>query len=320
MNLKLEQLEAHLKAGKFAPLYVVHGDEHLLALEASDRIRRALRAAGYAERDVLHAERRFDWNRLTASSQSLSLFGDRKLLEVRIPSGKPGRDGSAALQDFASTCTPASANDLIALVTLPKLERDGLQSPWFGALGRAGVLIEAALVTRARLPAWIGVRLAAQNQQADNATLEFIADRVEGNLLAADQEIRKLGLLYSPGSLDADAVRMAVLDASRYDPYKLRDALIEGNSARYARILQGLQGEGAALPLVIWAIADGLRRAIANETSAIRRKRLGRALRETARADRVAKGLRPRGSSGNAWHELLMLTLTLHGEAPLASR
>ena len=312
MQVRLEQLDAHLaKAGaQLAPIYVLHGDEHLLVLEAADRIRAAARAAGYAEREVLHAERYFKWGALTASSQSMSLFGDRKLIDLRIPGGKPGRDGSLALQEFAAGAA-ANAAEVITLVTLPRLDRDGVSSAWFSALAAAGVAIEVPLVGLARLPDWIAARLARQKQQVDRATLAFLVERVEGNLLAAHQEVEKLGLLFPPGPLDGEAVRAAVLNASRYDVYKLRDALLEGQLGRYARILTGLRGEGEALPLVLWAISDGLHRALAAGAPALRRNRLLAALKKTADVDRVAKGLRAPDSTGDAWDDLLALGLLL---------
>ena len=308
MQVRLDQLDSHLAQARarLSPIYVLHGDEHLLMLEAGDRIRAAARAAGYTERSVLHVERYFKWNELTASSQSMSLFGDRKLIDLRIPSGKPGRDGSEALQAHAAAAA-ASAADLITLVTLPRLDRDSANSAWFGALARAGVAIEVPLVGINQLPGWISARLARQEQQVDRATLAFLAERVEGNLLAAHQEIQKLGLLLPPGQLDPEAVRAAVLNASRYDPYKLRDALLEGQLARYARILWGLRGEGEALPLILWAVADGLRRALAMGAQPARRVKLLAALNKAAEVDRVVKGLRAPGSSGDPWDDLLAL-------------
>lgn len=312
MHVRLEQLDAHLAkaAAQLAPIYVLHGDEHLLVQEAADRIRAAVRAAGYVEREVLHAERYFKWNALTASSQSMSLFGDRKLIDLRIPTGKPGRDGSLALQDYAAGAK-AAAGEVITLITLPRLDRDGTGSAWFGALANAGVTIEVPLVGLNQLPAWIGARLARQNQQVDRDTLAFLVERVEGNLLAAHQEIAKLGLLYPPGKLDAEQVRQAVLNASRYDVYKLREALLEGQLGRYARILTGLRGEGEALPLVLWSIADGLRRALSMGAPAARRERLLAALGKAAEVDRLAKGLRVATSSGDPWDDLLELGMML---------
>ena len=316
MQVKLDQLAAHLTRATapqgqgLAPIYVLYGDEHLLLLEAADTLRGAVRAAGYAEREVLHVDRSFRWNALTASSQSMSLFGDRKLIEIRIPTGKPGREGSIALQEYAAGAKAAAA-DVLTLITLPKPDRDTLQSAWFSAIAGVGVAIEVPLVGLARLPSWIAERLARQNQQVDTVTLAFIAERVEGNLLAAHQEIQKLGLLYPPGKLDAEQVRQAVLNASRYDPFKLREALMDGQMARYARILIGLKGEGEALPLILWAVADGLRRALAMGASTARRQKLLEALRRTAEVDRVVKGLRVPTSTGDPWDDLLSLGLTL---------
>jgi len=312
MQLKLDQLDNHLSraAGQLAPLYVLHGDEHLLVLEAGDRIRAAARAAGYAEREVLFVDRHFRWNALTASAQSMSLFGDRKLIEIRLPTGRPGRDGSVALQEYANNAK-AAAGEVIALITLPRLDRELAGSAWFNALGAVGVTIEVPLVSLARLPAWIGARLAQQEQQADAATLTFIAERVEGNLLAAHQEIRKLALLYPPGKLSQAQVHEAVLNASRYDAFKLREALLEGQLSRYARILHGLKGEGEPLPLILWAIADGLRRALSAGATPARRKKLLAGLRKAAEVDRLVKGLRVATSSGDPWDDLLSLGLML---------
>jgi len=191
MQLRLEALEGHLSKG-LAPLYVITSDEHLLALEAADKIRRAARAAGHTERDVLTVERTFKWGELLAANQALSLFGDKKLIELRIPGGKPGKDGSAALQAYAKDLSP----DNLTLITLPKLDWQTAKASWVATLQQAAVYIEIPNIERAQLPGWIGMRLSAQGQSADRQSLDFIADRVEGNLLAAHQEIQKLGLLH----------------------------------------------------------------------------------------------------------------------------
>ena len=180
MQLRLEALEGHLSKG-LAPLYVITSDEHLLALEAADKIRRAARAAGHTERDGLTVERTFKWGELLAANQALSLFGDKKLIELRIPGGKPGKDGSAALQAYAKDLSP----DNLTLITLPKLDWQTAKASWVTALQQAAVYIEIPNVERAQLPGWIGMRLSAQGQSADRQSLDFIADRVEGNLLAA---------------------------------------------------------------------------------------------------------------------------------------
>ena len=195
-----EQLQQHLARG-IKPLYTVFGDETLLALEASDRIRAAARAQGYTEREVLIVDSSFHWNELAFAGSSQSLFAARKLLELRIPNGKPGTEGSAALQDYCERL-PA---DTVTLVQLPGIDWRAQKSSWFEALESAGVAVEARVVTRKALPQWLAGRLKAQKQEADAETLAFIADRVEGNLMAAYQEVQKLALLFPPGKIGFDA-------------------------------------------------------------------------------------------------------------------
>ena len=235
MQLRHDSLDAHL--GKsLAPLYVIASDEHLLALEAADKIRRSARANGYTEREVLVVERSFKWGELLAANQSQSLFGDKKLIELRIPTGKPGKDGGQALQDYAANLSP----DNLTIISLPKLDWATQKAAWVGALQQAAVYIDIPLVERAQLPGWIGNRLAAQQQSADRPCLDFIADRVEGNLLAAHQEIQKLALLYPPGKLGFEQVQDAVLNVARYDVFKLNEAMLSGDIARLTRMMDGL--------------------------------------------------------------------------------
>ncbi|AOY92759.1 DNA polymerase III subunit delta [Cupriavidus sp. USMAA2-4] len=263
MQIKPDALEAHLRQAKskgLAPLYVVHGDEHLLVLEAVDRLRRAARESGFTERDVLVAERGFHWSQLTEAQQSMSLFGDRKVVELRIPSGKPGKDGGEALRAVAAQSSP----DVLLLVTLPRLDFAAAKSAWFQALEGAGVSVKVDMVDRARLPAWIGERLALQQQRVEGGepgrrALQFIADKVEGNLLAAHQEIQKLGLLYPAGELSFEQVHDAVLNVARYDVFKLSEAMLAGDVPRLVRMLEGLRGEGEATVLVLWALAEEIR-------------------------------------------------------------
>lgn len=326
-----EALPAQL-AKRFAPLYAIHGEEPLLAQEAADRIRARARALGYTERALFIAEGGFDWGSLSAAGASLSLFGSRKLIELRVPTGRPGAAGAEALVAY---CEGLPA-DAATLIELPKLERSALGSRWFEALGRAGVVVHAKPVPREQLPRWIAARLAAQGQQADAETLAFMAERVEGNLLAAFQEVQKLALLFPPGPLPGEAVRAAVANVARYEPVQLGEALFGGDVARFARVLEGLRGEGAALPLVLWQIAEDVR-AVARLQSALwqgRKRdqalrearvwgarqawtpgaaqrfdpaRLDWTLQELARLDRMAKGLAP----GDVWSELVRLALTL---------
>jgi DNA polymerase-3 subunit delta len=260
MQVRADQLAQHLAKG-LRPLYTVWGDEPLLAQEAGDAIRTAARAAGCTERQVhTVAGAHFDWSSLLGASQALSLFADRQLIEIRIPSGKPGKDGSEALQKYCESLS----GDVVTLVQLPRLDRTQQQSAWFGALDGAGVTIRVDPVERKALPQWIAQRLAAQGQrvmggEAGQQTLAFFADRVEGNLLAAHQEISKLGLLYPAGELSFEQVEAAVLNVARYDVFKLGEAVLAGQVARALRMLEGLEAEGEAAVLVHWSLAEDIR-------------------------------------------------------------
>jgi DNA polymerase-3 subunit delta len=277
-QLRLEQLDAHLSR-QLAPLYVVHGDEPLLSLEAADAIRARARAAGYSERIVLLADRSFKWGELGAAGASMSLFGDRQLIELRMPTGKPGTEGAEAIQGFCAALSP----DTFALISLPRLDKAGQNSAWFGALERRGVVVNVYPVERPKLPEWISARLARGKQRADKDTLQFLADSVEGNLLAAHQEIQKLGLLFPPGELDFESVRAAVLNVARYDAGKLGEAMLAGDKARLARMLEGLRGEGEAAPRILWILAEEIR-----AISRVRRGlAAGRPLAEVCRENRV---------------------------------
>ena len=264
MQLRADQLAAHLKKG-LAPLYTVWGDEPLLAQEAGDAIRTAARAAGCTERQVhTVAGNHFDWSGLLGASQALSLFAEKQLVEIRIPSGKPGKDGSEALQRYCDAATGKLAGDVVTLVQLPRLDRSQQSSGWFAALDAAGVTVRVDPIDRNALPQWIAQRLAAQGQRVvagddGRRTLAFFADRVEGNLLAAHQEVQKLGLLYPPGELAFEHVEAAVLNVARYDVFKLGEAVLAGQVARALRMLDGLQAEGEAPVLVHWTLAEDIR-------------------------------------------------------------
>jgi DNA polymerase III subunit delta len=331
MRIKAEQLEAHLKRN-LAPLYVVTGDEPLLALEAADTVRTAARAQGYTERQVLHVEGAFSWAQLREAGGSLSLFGERKLIEVRMPSGKPGTEGATVLAGFCQALPP----DTITLVTLPRLDRQGQSAKWFKALEDAGVVVPVYAVERGQLPQWIGARLAAQGQRASREALAFLADMVEGNLLAAHQELQKLGLLYPAGELSFAQVEQAVLPVARFDPFKLVDAILDQDVARLVRILEALRAEGVFPLQILGPLANQVRQLLklkqaqasgANMATAMRdarvwesrqaqvRRALGRldrpvlrqALLRAALIDRQIKGL----ASGDVWDELLQLSLQL---------
>ena len=254
MQLRAEQLEAHL-AKSLAACYTIHGDEPLLALEAADAVRAAARRRGHAEREVFFAERGFDWSELRHAGASLSLFGGKKIVELRIPSGKPGTQGAEAIAAFCADPNP----ETLLLVSLPRLDRATQNSAWFSALAAAGAVVDVYPVERARLPAWIGERLARQGQRAGSEVLEFLTDRVEGNLLAAFQEVQKLALLAPRGELGLEHVQEAVANVARYDAYGASAALLSGDMARYVRVIDGLRGEGEAPSFVLWAIAEDLR-------------------------------------------------------------
>jgi len=261
MQLKPDQLEAHLAKGALKPLYTLVGDEPLLVQEAADAIRSAARAAGYAERKVFTVSgAHFDWSGVQGAAQAMSLFAERQLIEIRIPTGKPGKDGSEALQRYCEHL----ADDVLTLVQLPRLDFQQVKSAWFAALDGAGVVIRFDPIERRALPAWLAQRLARQGQaveagEAGQRTLAFLADRVEGNLLAAHQELSKMALLYPEGTLAFEQVEAAVQDVARYDIAKLVEAVWSGQAARALRMLAALEAEGESAVYVHWTLAEDVR-------------------------------------------------------------
>ena len=331
MLLKGEQLAAHLER-ELRPLYVLYGDEPLLVIEAADTIRARARKAGYSEREILTVLPHFDWNQLLAAGGNLSLFGDRKLIDLRIPTGKPGKEGSAALQEWCRNLSP----DNLLLVTLPELDWREEKAVWFTALVNAGVALKLMAPPLAELPGWIAGRLRRQPQSADLDSLKFIAERVEGNLLAAHQEISKLGLLYPPGALSLEQIREAVLNVARYDIDGLREALLAGDITRLWRTLDGLMHEGEPPPLVLWAMSEEIRtltlirggldrgrplemllkeakvwgpraNPVKKALQRLSTATLESAMHQAGRIDRLAKGI----GQGNVWEKFLRLGLSL---------
>lgn len=331
MRLAQAQLETHLKQGLQA-LYVLVGDEPLAQRESLDAIRAAARAQGFDERNSLIVECYFNWQQLQSYGQSISLFASRRLLEINIPSGKPGADGGKALQALANKAIP----DTCVVIILPKLEREAKSSAWFTALEKQAVTIAIDEVDAANLPKWIANRLAQQGQHTSQQTLEFLAHQVEGNLLAANQEVQKLGLLYPQGELAEATVREAVLNVSRYDAFQLGEAVLAGDTERTVRILQGLQDEGenavAVMNPLMWAlrplvrikqaemrgenVANAMTSArIYGDKQAIVKRALARfslrqleaALQKLADIDRTAKGV----MLGDAWLEISRLCFGL---------
>ena len=331
MQLAQAQLEKHLSLG-LQPLYVLVGDEPLAQRESLDVIRAAARAQGFDERNSLMVERYFNWQQIQSYGQSISLFASRRLLEINIPTGKPGVDGGKALQALASKAIP----DTSVVIILPKLERETKTSAWFTALEKQAVTIAIDEVDATNLPKWIAARLAQQGQQTSQQTLEFLAHQVEGNLLAANQEVQKLGLLYPQGKLTDATVRDAVLNVSRYDAFQLGEAVLAGDTARTVRILQGLQDEGenavAVMSPLMWVLrplvrikqaemrGENLMNAMTNariygDKQALVKRALARlslrqleaALHKLADIDKTAKGV----MLGDAWLEISRLCFGL---------
>jgi DNA polymerase-3 subunit delta len=333
LNIAADRLPDTLARG-LAALYVVVGDEPLAAQEAADAIRAAARAAGHSERNVYTVQGRYNWQSIFASGDNLSLFAERRLTEIRIPSGKPGVDGAKALEAYAAKL-PA---DTLTLISLPGMDWKAMQSRWFAALAKSGVVVEARPIDRAQLPGWIERRLARQGLRAERAALEFLADQVEGNLLAAQQEIDKLALLLPPGAVTLADVEHAVVDVSRLEADALADALYAGDSARFTQVVTDLRDSGEAVPAILWQVSSAvqlllrLKLAVAQgeSLSGVMRtlwgrdkqrapqieravKRLGLAQVETAladlaRIDRQAKGLE---RVGDPWDTLLRVGLAL---------
>ena len=327
MKISAKQLDANLR--KLAPLYAVHGAEALLALEAADRIRDAARKSGCTEREIFFAEPGADWNRFGMSGANLSLFASRRLVELRIPTGKPGVEGSRAIEAWCDKLP----DDAVTLVMLPELDWQQVKTKWFEALDRAGVVVEAKPVSRDELPEWLAARLARQQQRASVETLEWLADRVEGNLLAAKQEVEKLALLVPAGEVTLEAIREAVTDVSRFESEALLEAIQAADPGRIARVVAALQAEGEPLPLLLWTLTEELRLMIAlaagqrprrwlppERSSALqqaaRRHTTATFHRELLRAhhiDRMIKGV----ETGDPWDAILELSLGIAGKPVL---
>ncbi len=329
--MDIEQLSPDLP---LKPLYVIHGEEDLLRVEALDVLRQAARQQGYLNREVYSADSAsFDWQELLHAAGSMGLFADLKLLEIHIPSGKPGKAGGDALQELAGRLP----EDTAVVLMLPKLERAQMQAKWFAALAKHGVVLEAKAVSGAALPQWIQGRLKQAGLEIEADALSLFAERVEGNLLAAKQEIDKLALLHPRGHLlnvaDAEA---AVANVARFDVFQLAGAWMSGDAARTARLLEGLEADGEEPVMLLWALAEDIRilirltaalkqgqsvQSVRNSLRlwgdkqtlapmAVRRISIARllaALQDCAKIDCMIKG----AEVGNAWAEFKHLTLEL---------
>lgn len=254
MKLPAGQLQSALKKS-LLPCYLVTGDEPLLAQEALDAIRAAARQRGFGAREVYVVTTGFGWGEVAAAAGSLSLFAEKRIIELRLPTGKPGRDGSAAIVELMQQ----TGDDLLILVEAPKLDRSGASSKWVKAIEAAGAHVQVWPVGARELPAWIGARMRMLGLKPDRDAVRLLADRVEGNLLAANQEIEKLRLLLGEGTVSGADVEQAVADSSRFDVYKLADAALEGHAARAIRMLGRLRGEGVEPVMVVWALTRELR-------------------------------------------------------------
>jgi DNA polymerase III subunit delta len=327
LRLNADQLPAAL-AKKMAGMYLVSGDEPLLVGEAADAIRAAARAAGYADRTVFFIDRSFDWDELRHASQSLSLFAERRLFELRMPSAKPDK-GAQQLAELAERPPP----DVVCLVVTDKLDKKAADAAWVKAVEKHGVWVPVWPVQTAALPGWLRARAKLLKVEIEPAAAQLIVDRVEGNLLAAKQELEKLSLLAGGEPIGADLVLRSVGDSARYDVFQLAEAAAGGDAARALRVLLGLKSEGVEPTLILWALVRELRGLWqARERDRLRSADRGSAwnlaatpspralarlktlqlpslLRQAGHADRVIKGL----ATGDAWSALTGLTGGLAG-------
>lgn len=321
-------------------LIVITGDEPLLVMEAADLLRERAREEGFTDRHSFVMDARSDWQQISLAAGAGSLFGDRQLIEVTMPSAKPGKSGGQAISQLARAHSVPVAQDALLVFKLPELDRPTRETAWCKELLASALVLKCATITRSALPHWLQARLARQNQSTDQETLSWVAEHVEGNLLAAHQEVLKLGLLYPEGQLSLEQVQASVMNVARYDVMALRDAAMEGEATRALRILEGLKAEGTPAPLVLWALSDeirilarvyekameGLRPQEAMRSLRVfgpREQRLSRLMNRVSSSqaqslmahahdvDRLVKGIEAPGRLDDAWHEMSRLTLRL---------
>ena len=333
MRLRFDQLDSHLQHG-LQSIYLISGDEPLQSMEAADGVRAAAREQGFTERDVLDVAAGFDWSQLSSASDTMSLFAERKLIDLRLPSGKPGTEGSRALVEY---CANPSADNLL-LISSGKLDKSQQNSKWFKALEAAGVVLQVWPVESRELPGWIRQRMQLKGCSIDSDAAQLLADRVEGNLLAAAQELEKLVLLHGEGNINIEMVEDAVANSSRFDIFELVDTALSGDGVRTSRIIDGLRGEGIAAAQLSWALVREIRTlaamaaavAAGDPVDAVLRQyrvwqkrqapvragllrhnagRWQQLLKRAGRVDRIIKG----AESGNPWDELLQLSLMMAG-------
>ncbi len=321
MSATLASFLKHIAGGELKPAYLIAGDEHLLVLEAADALRARARALGYNERDVLDVEAHFDWDALARAGASMSLFATRRLIDLRMPTGKAGKEGSDAIVEYCGNPPP----DTVLMIVCNEWSRQQQSAAWVQAIERIGMAVPVWTMKPEELPEWIAQRMAARGLKPDRAAIDALAERVEGNSLAAAQEIDKLALLHGSQPLDAATLEALVADSARFDVFKLVDAALEGDGARTVRIVHGLRAEGEMVPAIMGWVLNQLQMlariaANPNQSAAFRTERiwparervykqaLARADRnhwekclvQAARVDRLSKG---RGF-GDAWIEL----------------
>jgi DNA polymerase-3 subunit delta len=336
MKLRPDQLDQHLKKG-LLPVYIVSGDEPLLIQECCDNIRQHCRDQQFNERQVMHVEAGFDWSELLAASSAMSLFADKKLIELRMPNGKPGDAGGKALVEYAGSASP----DNVLLIICNKLDSSSTRSKWYKAVEGAGASVQVWPIDAHQLPRWIEQRLAKVGLKANSEAVTLLAERVEGNMLAAQQEIEKLRLFVEGDIVDADTITAAVADNARYDIFGLVDRALQGNAAGSLKMLQGLKGEGEEPLKILWALSreirtlcscaidiekgNGVDRVLQNHRVWDRRKaitktalnRLGahklqHLLQQANRIDQSVKGMR----ADNSWNLLERLLVSLASNSP----
>ncbi len=337
MRLRADQLDAQL-ADALSPIYLITGDEPLQLGEAADAVRRAAREAGYSSREILDVGKGFDWNELAIEANSLSLFAEKRVIDLRLSSAAIGRSGSQALVEYAARLPEAT----LLLVTAPRLDRSQQGSKWVKALEKQGVLVQIWPVDEQRLPAWIEQRLRKKGLIPEAEAVSIMAERLEGNLLAAAQEIDKLLLLNGPGPLTAERLLESVADSARFDVFGLVDSALMGRPAKVTRILAGLRAEGVPAAVVLWALAREIRQlagmayaleqgrsidqvlashrvwnqrkpVVRQGLARLRRRRWQQLLALCARGDRTIKGQ----ERGDPWQLLEGIAVTMAGLPPL---
>lgn len=328
MNIRPDQLESSLADG-LSSVYLVSGDEPLQVMEATDRIRTVCRAQGYAEREIFDVDASFDWHTFSEEAASMSLFSSQRILDVRLPSAKPGRQGSEAIKQYLEN----PPEDTILLITAGKLDKGAKSSAWYKAIDKKGLVIQCWPLDLDKLHSWVRQRFQSRDMQADKEVVDYVCQHVEGNMLAAVQEIEKIHLLIGPGAVGFEDVREAITDNSRYSVFELVDVAMKGDRSRVLKIANSLSAEGVEPLAVIWVFAKELRLlcSAASDPSTAEYK-LGRSgvwknrmplfkdciarhgekslqslLKRCAKIDGISKGF----EQGNAWDELRMMSFLL---------